>query len=98
MTWLLGLAGVLPNGAKAALAGAAGFVAAIAAFSCWNALVENPHLKHEVRVTTEARMMNRFNQAVGELTDAAAQARIRLRLCTESGGVYDFEAGDCRKR
>ena len=97
MTWLLGLAGTLPAGAKAAIGFATGFVVAIAAFSVWNALIDNPRMKHEVRVATEARMANRFFQAVGELTDDAAKARIRLRLCSQSGGVYDFGSGDCRQ-
>ncbi len=64
----------------------------------WNALIENPRLKTEVRIATEARMTNQFFETVGVLTDEADQARIRLRLCTQSGGVYDFETGDCRKR
>ena len=35
------------------------------------------------------------NKAIGELSNAADQARVRRRLCSERGGVYDFSKGEC---
>lgn len=38
-----------------------------------------------------------FNKAVGELSNEADQARVRRRLCVDSGGVYNFATGQCAK-
>ena len=91
---------LIPGGAlvKAAIGVVAGAAIAAGVLLSWNALIENPRLKHEVRIAAEAQLSNRFFKTVGDMTDAAEAARIRARLCAESGRVYDFEAGDCRPR
>jgi hypothetical protein len=38
-----------------------------------------------------------FNKAVGELSNEADQARVRRRLCVDSGGVFNFATGQCAK-
>ncbi len=66
-------------------------------YSTLNTVWWLPEAKREGREIEAAEAMAATSKAIGELSNAADQARVRRRLCTERGGMYNFAKGECNE-
>ncbi|KRB51779.1 hypothetical protein ASE04_09605 [Rhizobium sp. Root708] len=64
-------------------------------YSSLNALWWLPAAERHGREIEAAEATAATNKAIGELSNAADQARVRRRLCIERGGMYNFAKGEC---
>jgi len=80
---------------KIGLGAVVGGLLVLIVYSTLNAIWWLPDAKREGRDIEAAEAMAATNKAIGELSNAADQARVRRRLCSERGGMYDFAKGEC---
>ena len=57
-----------------------------------------PGAVSDAREAEAARLTAATNTAIGELTNEADKARVRRRLCLDSGGVYIHQTSQCGER
>ncbi|MGO7779498.1 hypothetical protein ACC717_05120 [Rhizobium ruizarguesonis] len=72
-----------------------GALLTFAIYGTLNALLWLPAAEKHGRDLESAELTAATNKAIGELSNAADQARVRRRLCSERGGMYDFAKGEC---
>lgn len=72
-----------------------GFMLAWAALAGVNQFIWLPNARDEGRALERAELDAATNKAIGELSDAADQARFTRRLCRERGRVYVNATGQC---
>ncbi|MDM9629551.1 hypothetical protein QTL95_27070 [Rhizobium sp. S152] len=82
---------VLKLGAGAVVGGLLVFII----YSTLNTVWWLPAAEQRGRAIEAAEATAATNKAIGELSNAADQARVRRRLCSERGGLYDFAANSC---
>lgn len=82
----------------AIIGGVGGLILAFAIFQLVNAVWLLPAARDEGRALERAELDAATNKAIGELSDAADQARFIRRLCRERGGVYVNATGQCEQR
>ncbi|MGR9386462.1 hypothetical protein [Rhizobium leguminosarum] len=80
---------------KIGLGALVGALLTFAIYSTLNALVWLPAAERHGRDLEAADLTAATNKAIGELSNAADQARVRRRLCSERGGMYDFAKSEC---
>jgi hypothetical protein len=80
---------------KIGLGAVVGALLTFAIYSTFNAVWWLPAAEKRGRDLEAADMTAATNKAIGELSNAADQARVRRRLCSERGGMYDFSTGEC---
>ncbi|ULJ73317.1 hypothetical protein [Rhizobium gallicum] len=86
---------LLPDWLKIGAGAALGALVTFAIYATLNALVWLPAAEKHGRDLEAAELTAATNKAIGELSNAADQARVRRRLCSERGGMYDFAKGIC---
>jgi hypothetical protein len=86
---------LIPDVIKLPAAGLAGAILCFAVFTTINAVWSLPRAEQRGRDLEAAELTAATNKAIGELSNAADQARVRRRLCRERSGVYDFAKGEC---
>ncbi|TAV89331.1 hypothetical protein [Rhizobium leguminosarum] len=72
-----------------------GALLTFAIFGTLNALLWLPAAEKHGRDLEAADLTAATNKAIGELSNAADQARVRRRLCSERGGLYHYDTGEC---
>lgn len=72
-----------------------GALLTFAIYGTLNALVWLPAAERHGRDLEAADLTAATNKAIGELSNAADQARVRRRLCSERGGMFDFAKSEC---
>jgi hypothetical protein len=82
---------VLKLGAGAVVGG----LLVLIVYSTLNTVWWLPAAEQRGRTIEAAEATAATNIAIGELSNAADQARVRRRLCVERGGLYDFAKGVC---
>ncbi|MBY2986360.1 hypothetical protein [Rhizobium leguminosarum] len=80
---------------KIGLGALVGALLTFAIYGTLNALVWLPAAERHGRDLEAADLTAATNKAIGELSNAADQARVRRRLCSERGGMYDFAKSEC---
>jgi hypothetical protein len=80
---------------KIGLGALVGALLTFAIYGSLNALVWLPAAERHGRELEAADLTAATNKAIGELSNAADQARVRRRLCSERSGVYNFATGEC---
>ena len=80
---------------KLGLGALCGAILTFAIYGTLNALVWLPQAEQRGRDLESAELTAATNKAIGELSNAADQARVRRRLCSERGGVFDFAESQC---
>jgi hypothetical protein len=80
---------------KIGLGAVVGGLLVLIVYSALNAIWWLPDARREGRELEAAQATAATNKAIGELSNAADQARVRRRLCSERGGLYDFAKGQC---
>ncbi|MDM9643893.1 hypothetical protein [Rhizobium sp. S163] len=88
---------LLPEWLKAGCAASIGGLLVFIVYSTLNTVWWLPAAEHRGRTIEAAEATAATNKAIGELSNAADQARVRRRLCSERGGVYDFAKGECHE-
>lgn len=86
---------LIPDWLKVAAGALIGGIVVLLIYSSLNALWWLPAAEQRGRDIESAEATAATNKAIGELSNAADQARVRRRLCTERGGLYDFAKGVC---
>lgn len=89
---------ILPDWLKIGAGALCGALLAFAAYSTLNSIWWIPAAEQRGRDLEAADAAAATNKAIGELSNAADQARVRRRLCTERGGLYQFATGQCDER
>jgi hypothetical protein len=82
-------------GVKVALGAVGGAVATFLVFAALNQFLWLPAAEQRGRDLEAAELTAATTKAIGELSNAADQARVRRRLCSERGGVFHFDTGEC---
>jgi len=80
---------------KIGLGALCGALLTFAVYGTINALVWLPQAEQRGRDLESAELIAATNKAIGELSNAADQARVRRRLCSERGGMYQYDSGEC---
>jgi hypothetical protein len=80
---------------KIGLGALVGALLTFAIYGTLNALVWLPAAERHGRDLEAADLTAATNKAIGELSNAADQARVRRRLCSERGGMFDFAKSEC---
>lgn len=80
---------------KIGLGAICGALLTFALYGSLNALVWLPAAEKHGRDLEAAELTAATNKAIGELSNAADQARVRRRLCSERGGMYQYDSGEC---
>ncbi|MGV4796109.1 hypothetical protein [Rhizobium sp. F40D2] len=80
---------------KIGLGAIVGALLTFAIYGTLNTLVWLPAAEKHGRELEAADLTAATNKAIGELSNAADQARVRRRLCAERGGMYQFATGEC---
>lgn len=80
---------------KIGLGALIGAVLTFAIYGSLNTLVWLPQAEKHGRDLEAADLTAATNKAIGELSNAADQARVRRRLCSERGGMYQYDSGQC---
>lgn len=75
-----------------------GFILSWAVLAAANQFVWLPAARNEGRELERSELDAATNKAIGELSDAADQARFTRRLCRERGRVYINATGQCEQR
>ena len=86
---------LLPEPLKLGAAAVFGGFVVFSVYGLLNALLWLPAAEQRGRALASAELTAATNKAIGEFSNAADQARVRRRLCSERGGVYDFAKGEC---
>ncbi len=85
-------------GVKIALGAAGGAAAMFLVFTALNHFLWLPAAEQRGRDLEGAELTAATNKAIGELGNAADQARVNRRLCRERGRVYINATGQCLER
>ena len=80
---------------KIGLGALCGAILTFAIYGTLNALVWLPQAEQRGRDLESVELTAATNKAIGELSNAADQARVRRRLCSERGGMYQYDSGEC---
>lgn len=72
-----------------------GALLTFAIYGTLNAFVFLPAAEQRGRDLESVELTAATNKAIGELGNAADQARVRRRLCSERGGMYQYDSGEC---
>ncbi len=80
---------------KIGLGALIGAVLTFAIYATLNTVIWLPRAEQHGRDLESADLTAATNKAIGELSNAADQARVRRRLCSERSGVYNFATGEC---
>jgi len=85
-------------GVKIALGAAGGAAAMFLVFTALNHFLWLPAAEQRGRDLEAAELTAATTKAIGELANAADQARVTRRLCRERGRVYINATGQCLER
>jgi hypothetical protein len=89
---------LLPDSLKLPVVGGVGAVCAFLVFTALNHFLWIPAAEQRGRDLEGADLTAATTKAIGELSNAADQARVSRRLCRERGRVYINATGECLQR
>ena len=77
------------------IAGGAAIV--VAAILSWAVLIHGPSQFQAGATQALARADKATKEASNDLSNAAEAARLAFAVCTDTGGVYEFSNGECKR-